>query len=61
MYQVFNMGQRLEVYCADEKTAESLVAVAKIFNIDAQIIGHVEETEETEHLTIHSPFGVFEY
>ncbi len=61
MYQVFNMGHRLEIYC-DEKIAESLVAVGKMFNIDAQIIGYVKDnTEGKETLTIDSKQGIFEY
>ena len=61
MYQVFNMGHRLEIYC-DEKIAENLVAVGKMFNIDAQIIGYVtENTEGKETLTIDSPQGIFNY
>jgi phosphoribosylformylglycinamidine cyclo-ligase len=60
MYQVFNMGHRLEVYC-DEKIAESLVSIGKHFNIDAQIIGYVKNTEGGEKLTIESSKGVFDY
>lgn len=61
MYQVFNMGHRLEIYC-DEKIAESLVAAGKMFNIDAQIIGYVKDnTEGKETLTIDSKQGTFEY
>jgi phosphoribosylformylglycinamidine cyclo-ligase len=59
MYQVFNMGCRLEVYC-DESIAQNLINISKLFNIDAQIIGHVEDTEG-EKLTLNSPYGVFEY
>jgi phosphoribosylformylglycinamidine cyclo-ligase len=60
MYQVFNMGHRLEVYCS-EKAVENLVSIAKKLNIDAQIIGYVKNTEGGERLTIESPYGVFEY
>ena len=61
MYQVFNMGHRLEIYC-DEAIAESLIAAGKMFNIDAQIIGCVKDnTEEKESLTIESQHGKFEY
>ena len=41
MYQVFNMGCRMEIYI-DEDFAESIIAEAASFNIDAQIIGRVE-------------------
>ena len=60
MYQVFNMGHRLEVYCS-ENIAENLVNTAKNLNIDAQIIGYVKNTEGGEKLTIKSPYGLFDY
>ena len=41
MYEVFNMGCRMEIYC-NEKDAGAMMAVAKQFGIDAQIIGRVE-------------------
>jgi phosphoribosylformylglycinamidine cyclo-ligase len=72
MYQVFNMGHRLEVYCS-EKAVENLVSIAKNLNIDAQIVGYVKNMSPTRHqakgmtegggekLTIESPYGVFDY
>lgn len=60
MYQVFNMGHRLEVYCS-ENIAENLVNTAKNLNIDAQIMGYVKNTEGGEKLTIQSHYGVFDY
>ena len=59
MYQVFNMGCRLEIYCA-ESIASALMDISKSFNIDAQIIGRVEDTSG-EKLTLTSPFGTFDY
>ncbi|TAE73696.1 MAG: phosphoribosylformylglycinamidine cyclo-ligase [Bacteroidetes bacterium] len=41
MYQVFNMGHRLEIY-TDEKTAEIIIKEAKKYKIEAKIIGHTE-------------------
>lgn len=41
MYQVFNMGCRLEIY-TDDKTAEGIISTAQRFGIDAQVIGRVE-------------------
>jgi phosphoribosylformylglycinamidine cyclo-ligase len=41
MYQVFNMGCRLEIY-AEEKYADSLIGIAKDFGVEAQVIGRVE-------------------
>ena len=58
MYKVFNMGHRLEVYLAPEH-AERVIEISKSFNIDAQIVGHVEEG--TKSLTIRSEFGEFNY
>ena len=49
MYQVFNMGCRMEIY-TDENFAKNIVSLASEFNIDAQIIGRVEESENKELL-----------
>jgi phosphoribosylformylglycinamidine cyclo-ligase len=49
MYEVFNMGHRLEIY-TDEKTAGDLIEISNAFNIDAQILGRVEEAAESELL-----------
>ncbi len=59
MYKVFNMGHRLEIY-TNEKAAEEMIQIAKEFNIDAQIVGHVKDSEKKQ-LTIKSEFGTFEY
>ena len=47
MYEVFNMGCRLEIYCAREH-AELMISTANTFNIDAQIIGRVEASDKKE-------------
>jgi phosphoribosylformylglycinamidine cyclo-ligase len=60
MFQVFNMGTRLEVYC-DAEIATSLIEIGRAFNIDAQVIGFVENTEGGERLTIESEYGNFKY
>ena len=59
MYQVFNMGQRLEVF-TDRKTADSLIKFAAALNIEAQISGYVEAAEKNE-LIIESDWGSFNY
>jgi len=41
MYQVFNMGTRMEIY-TDEKEADKLIAVSKKFAVEARVIGRVE-------------------
>ena len=58
MYKVFNMGHRFEVYI-EPKHAQEVIDVAKSFNIDAQIVGHIEEGPRS--LTIKSEFGEFNY
>jgi phosphoribosylformylglycinamidine cyclo-ligase len=47
MYQVFNMGTRLEIYTS-EKDADAMISVAKSFGVDAQVIGRLEESEKKE-------------
>ena len=59
MYQVFNCGHRMELYVSPE-VAEDLIAISKSFNVDAQIIGHVENAE-SKSLTIKSENGIFKY
>ena len=49
MYEVFNMGCRLEVYC-EEKNAQAIIETAQSFGIVAQIIGRVEESTKMELL-----------
>ncbi|MEM8523629.1 MAG: AIR synthase-related protein [Bacteroidota bacterium] len=59
MYQVFNMGHRLEFYLP-EQYASSIIEIAQSFNIDAQIIGRVEAAESAK-VKIESPYDTFEY
>ena len=47
MYEVFNMGCRLEIYCS-EADAQMMIDAAKAFDIAAQIIGRVEAGEKKE-------------
>lgn len=49
MYQVFNMGCRLEIY-TDENAADELIRLANDFGVDAQVIGRVEAAERKEVL-----------
>jgi phosphoribosylformylglycinamidine cyclo-ligase len=61
MYQVFNMGHRLEIF-TNQKTAEALIAIAAEFNIEAQIVGRVEAAEKSSlHLHTSTGFIDFEY
>ena len=61
MYQVFNMGHRLEIF-TDETSAATLIALAKTFQIEAQIIGRVEASSQKE-LILKGSFGteIFSY
>ena len=59
MYQVFNMGHRLEIY-TDENSAQSVINISKSFNLDAKIIGRVEDCKENK-LSISTNKGLFEY
>ena len=59
MYQVFNCGHRMELY-VPESIAEDLIEISRSFNIDAQVIGRVENNRGKK-LTITSEFGKFVY
>ena len=59
MYKVFNMGHRMEVYVAPE-LADTIIEISKSFNVDAKIVGRVEEYDGKK-LTIQSEFGEFVY
>ncbi len=45
MYQVFNMGTRMEIY-TNEKDADAIIAVSESFGVEARIIGRVEAAEK---------------
>ena len=59
MYQVFNMGCRLEIY-TQEKNADEIISTTRGYGIDAQVIGRVEEGKE-KMLLIKSPSTTIEY
>ena len=59
MFQVFNCGHRMELY-VPESLAADLIAIARSFQIEAQVIGRVEASGEKK-LTIESPYGTFTY
>jgi phosphoribosylformylglycinamidine cyclo-ligase len=59
MYQVFNCGHRMELYVKPD-VADTIIAISKSYNVDAQIVGRVEAAD-TKKLTIKSAFGTFEY
>lgn len=49
MYQVFNMGTRLEIYTT-EKDADKIISVSKSFGVQAQVVGRVEDNSKKELL-----------
>ncbi len=59
MYKVFNMGHRMELY-VPAAIAEQIISISKCFNVDARIIGCVEEAVNKQ-VTIRSEFGEFVY
>ncbi len=59
MYKVFNMGHRMEIYLP-ERYAQQIIDISRSFNVDAQIVGRIEKSENKE-LIIESEFGKFEY
>jgi phosphoribosylformylglycinamidine cyclo-ligase len=59
MYQVFNMGHRMELY-VPEAFASTLISISESFGVAAQIVGRVEASTKKQ-LTISSPYGEFKY
>ena len=59
MYEVFNMGHRMEIYLAEDKASE-VIKIAETFNLGARIVGRVEKSLKNK-LTVKSSKGVFEY
>lgn len=57
MYQVFNMGCRMEIYTIENK-ADDFISIAQSFGVDAQVIGRVEEGSG---LTIATKNGSISY
>ncbi len=58
MYQVFNMGTRMEIY-TNEKDADAIINVSKSFGVDAQVIGRVKESEKKELLIKRNALEIF--
>ena len=59
MYQVFNMGHRMELY-VNESIAQKLIEISQSFEVEAKVVGRVENFKGNK-LTITSPYGTFEY
>lgn len=58
MYSSFNMGHRMELYVNSEQAAQQIIDIANSFNVEARIVGHVEECD-TKKLTIKDDYGEF--
>ena len=59
MYQVFNMGHRMELY-VNPAVAEQIINISHAFNVEAQVVGRVEAASEKK-LTLESIYGTFTY
>lgn len=59
MYQVFNMGHRMELYVPEE-IAAGLIIISKSFGVDARIVGRCEKSDKKQ-LTIQTKHGNFIY
>lgn len=57
MYQVFNMGHRLELYVRNTAVAKDIIAMCNDVNLDAQIIGRVTKTHQQKSIIITPPEG----
>lgn len=59
MYQVFNMGHRMEIYLP-ARHADTIMAIAEKYGIEARILGHVKHGSG-EKVQVKTEFGTFEY
>jgi len=59
MYQVFNMGHRLELY-VPPSIASKIISISNEFNVEAKVVGRVESSN-TRKLTLKTPKGEFIY
>ena len=59
MYQVFNMGHRMEIYL-NEIYANDIIEISRSFEVDAKVVGRVESSNKSK-LTISSEFGIYKY
>ncbi len=59
MFQVFNMGHRFELY-VPENIASEIISISNSYNIEAQVVGYVEESDKKK-LTISGENGTYFY
>ncbi|MHA2393642.1 MAG: AIR synthase-related protein [Promethearchaeota archaeon] len=62
MFNVFNMGHRMELYC-EETVAKEIMEIANKYKIESKIIGHCEKSQSKDKnvVDIYSEFGSFKY
>jgi len=60
MYKVFNMGQRMEIYCPADAAAQ-IVSISEKYGVDARISGYVEKSEGANQVVISAEGNTFEY
>ncbi len=62
MYQVFNMGHRMEIYC-NESIAKNISNIAKKYKVDSKVIGRCEKSsfKNKNELEIKSELGSFNF
>lgn len=63
MFQVYNMGHRMEVYCRPADSAEILQRI-HAFGVDANVIGHTEPAttaNQSNHISIHHDGTIYHY
>lgn len=60
MYQVFNMGHRMEIFCTPEKT-QDMISAAQHYGVEARVIGHVDANEGSNNVTISAEGNTFVY
>jgi phosphoribosylformylglycinamidine cyclo-ligase len=63
MYQVFNMGHRLEIVCSEQFAKQTVIPTSQLYQVDAKIIGHIEKSQfsQKNHITLQSPNGEYKY
>lgn len=59
MYQVFNMGHRMEFYVPPSQ-ADEIISISNSFNVNAKIVGRVEASS-VKKLNLKTPYGSYEY
>ncbi|NNF33138.1 MAG: phosphoribosylformylglycinamidine cyclo-ligase [Saprospiraceae bacterium] len=60
MYEVFNMGHRLEAYVPSREVADSLIEISESYGVKAQIIGQVQRSDSPQ-LTIDNGIEIIQY